>query len=89
VFLFLSGCLFGGGRARLGFGLLAFIVLAARWQPSVRLIRLNVRFGSLADILARLSDVRFTPESGQERQSFSTFDPMYNWAVVTACVVWT
>jgi hypothetical protein len=29
------------------------------------LLRLNVRFGSLADIRAAKSHVRFTPESGQ------------------------
>jgi len=27
-------------------------------------IRVNVRFGSEADILARIKNVRFTPESG-------------------------
>jgi hypothetical protein len=41
-----------------------FLAVIARRHDSQGRVGLDVRFGSLADILASQRDVRFTPESG-------------------------
>jgi hypothetical protein len=46
------------------------ILAFAPWQ--------DVHFGSLADLVVLSDDIRFTPESGHEKQIFSTFDFVYN-----------